>query len=61
MTVADYKSKWGLPKDYPTTAPSYSQARSQMAKSIGLGQVRKAAPIAKAKVIRKARAPKSDS
>ncbi|MBO9543399.1 MucR family transcriptional regulator [Caulobacter sp.] len=38
MTVAEYKAKWGLPNDYPTTAPAYSEARSQMAKALGLGQ-----------------------
>ena len=38
MTVAEYKAKWGLPNDYPTTAPAYSAARSAMAKSLGLGQ-----------------------
>ena len=38
LTIAEYKAKWGLPKDYPSTAPSYSAARSEMAKKIGLGQ-----------------------
>ncbi|AYV46282.1 transcriptional regulator [Caulobacter flavus] len=38
LTVAEYKSKWGLPADYPTTAPAYSEARSAMAKALGLGQ-----------------------
>ncbi len=38
MTIADYKAKWGLPNEYPTTAPSYSEARSAMAKALGLGQ-----------------------
>ena len=38
MTVAEYKTKWGLPNDYPTTAPGYSAARSALAKSLGLGQ-----------------------
>lgn len=38
MTVAEYKAKYGLPVDYPTTAPSYSEARSAMAKALGLGQ-----------------------
>ena len=33
-----FKAKWGLPNDYPTTAPAYSEARSQMAKALGLGQ-----------------------
>ena len=40
MTPADYRAKWGLPNDYPTTAPAYSAMRSQMAKSFGLGQLR---------------------
>ena len=49
MTVAEYKAKWGLPNDYPTTAPSYSEARSAMAKALGLGQGgRKAKAPAKA-------------
>jgi len=38
LTVEEYKAKWGLPRDYPTTAPSYSEARSAMAKALGLGQ-----------------------
>ena len=38
MTPQDYKAKYGLPADYPTTAPAYSAARSAMAKSIGLGR-----------------------
>jgi len=49
LTIAEYKAKWGLPNDYPTTAPAYSEARSAMAKALGLGQGgRKAkAPAAK--------------
>jgi predicted transcriptional regulator len=38
MTVAEYKAKFGLPNDYPTTSPMYSEVRSAMAKSLGLGQ-----------------------
>jgi len=38
MTVVEYKAKWGLPNDYPTTAPSYSAKRSEMAKAHGLGR-----------------------
>lgn len=38
MTIAEYKDTYGLPNDYPTTAPSYSEARSAMAKALGLGQ-----------------------
>lgn len=38
LTVDEYKAKWGLPKDYPTVSPNYSEARSQMAKALGLGK-----------------------
>lgn len=38
LTFADYKAKFGLPRDYPTTAPSYSAARSAMAKAAGFGR-----------------------
>lgn len=37
MTMEDYKSRYGLPKDYPSVAPDYSARRSEMAKSLGLG------------------------
>ncbi len=37
LTIEQYRAKWGLPKDYPSTAPAYSAARSEMAKSLGLG------------------------
>jgi predicted transcriptional regulator len=38
MTPEDYRAKWGLPSDYPMVAPKYAEARSAMAKSIGLGK-----------------------
>ena len=41
MTPQDYRAKWGLPVDYPMVAPNYAEARSAMAKQIGLGQRRK--------------------
>lgn len=47
MTIEEYRERYGLPRDYPTTAASYSEQRSALAKSLGLGQQRKkAAPIA---------------
>ena len=46
MTPDEYRAKWGLPRDYPMVAPSYAKARSELAKSMGLG--RKAAAPAKA-------------
>jgi predicted transcriptional regulator len=33
-----YRTKWGLPRDYPMVAPSYAATRSTLAKSIGLGR-----------------------
>jgi predicted transcriptional regulator len=44
MTPDQYRAKWNLPRDYPTTAPDYAAKRSALAKSIGLGQLRKDAP-----------------
>lgn len=38
-----YREKWGLSRDYPMTAPSYSAQRSELAKSLGLGQLRRSA------------------
>lgn len=38
MTPEDYRAKWGLPADYPMVAPNYAEARSNLAKSMGLGQ-----------------------
>ena len=37
LSPEEYRAKWGLPKDYPMVAPSYSEARASMARSIGLG------------------------
>jgi predicted transcriptional regulator len=39
LTPAEYRSKWGLKKEYPMVAPSYSAQRSTMAKKIGLGAI----------------------
>jgi predicted transcriptional regulator len=40
LTPEEYREKWGLPGDYPMVAPSYAQARSRLAKEMGLGQKR---------------------
>ena len=37
MTPESYRARFGLPADYPMTAPSYSARRSELAKQIGLG------------------------
>jgi predicted transcriptional regulator len=44
MSPEEYRAKWGLPADYPMVAPSYSEARSALAKSIGLGRKPEAVP-----------------
>ncbi len=41
MTPEDYRAKWGLPRDYPMVAPNYAAARSELAKTMGLGQQRR--------------------
>jgi predicted transcriptional regulator len=38
LTPAEYRERYGLKADYPTVAPSYATARSEMAKRIGLGR-----------------------
>jgi predicted transcriptional regulator len=42
LTAKAYQERYGLPSNYPLTAPSYSAARSALAKKMGLG--RKATP-----------------
>ena len=32
LTLDDYRTKYGLPDDYPSTAPAYSEKRSAMAR-----------------------------
>ncbi|RWA81149.1 MAG: transcriptional regulator [Mesorhizobium sp.] len=38
LTPDEYRTKWGLPADYPMVAPNYAAARSVLAKTIGLGR-----------------------
>ena len=40
LTPDAYRERWGLPYNYPMVAANYSEARSQMAKKIGLGRKR---------------------
>ncbi|WP_348644181.1 MucR family transcriptional regulator [Methylobacterium sp. WL120] len=46
LTMEGYRARYGLSADYPSTAASYSAKRSELARSLGLGQLRKAAPVA---------------
>lgn len=41
MTPDEYRTKWGLPHDYPMVAPNYAKERSNLAKRMGLGHARK--------------------
>ena len=38
LSPEQYREKWGLDKDYPMVAPSYSIKRSQLARQSGLGR-----------------------
>ncbi|WP_262298216.1 MucR family transcriptional regulator [Microvirga sesbaniae] len=40
LTPEAYREKWDLPRDYPMVAANYAARRSELAKSIGLGQIR---------------------
>ena len=44
MSPDEYRAKWGLKKDYPMVAPAYSEARSNLAKTMGLGRKSGVAP-----------------
>jgi predicted transcriptional regulator len=41
MSPEEYREKWDLAADYPMVAPAYAEARSRLAKEMGLGQRRK--------------------
>jgi len=41
LTIEQYRERFGLPRDYPSTAASYSEQRSKLALALGLGQQRR--------------------
>ena len=59
LTMEGYRSLYGLPPDYPSTCASYSAQRSELARSLGLGQKVKAAPKAAASDETVSEAPKT--
>lgn len=59
MDLAAYRERYGLPSDYPSVAPSYSAARSAMAKSLGLGARRKTVAAPETAPAPKAKAPRA--
>ena len=38
LTPDEYRQRYGLKSDYPMVAPAYSESRSAMAKTLGLGR-----------------------
>ncbi|MEM7067460.1 MAG: MucR family transcriptional regulator [Pseudomonadota bacterium] len=38
LSPEQYREKWGLPADYPMVAPNYAEARSRLARQMGLGR-----------------------
>jgi predicted transcriptional regulator len=52
MTPEQYRAKWKLPADYPMVAATYAAQRSELAKKIGLGQLRKSGAVSKSKAAR---------
>ena len=40
LTPDQYRTRWGLPANYPMVAANYAKIRSSLAKQIGLGQKR---------------------
>ena len=48
LSVEDYRSRWGLPADYPIITQEYAARRSNLAKKIGLGK--NSAPKSKKRV-----------
>ena len=55
LTPAQYRTRWGLPADYPMVAPNYAKVRSSLAKEIGLGRKSDEPP---ARTVAKRRGPK---
>lgn len=48
LTPAQYRARFGLPANYPMTAPNYSEQRSALAKQLGLGRPGRLAPVQQA-------------
>jgi predicted transcriptional regulator len=65
MSPDEYRTKWGLPRDYPMVAPAYAEARRGRAQKIGLGRkkVEEAATEVVAAVTKapRGRKPKTDA
>ncbi|BAF87979.1 MULTISPECIES: MucR family transcriptional regulator [Azorhizobium] len=56
LTPDAYRAKWNLPRDYPMVAPNYAAARSELARSLGLGRKPAPEPAKKAAPARRKKA-----
>ena len=43
LSIDEYRTRYGLPSDYPSVSANYSASRSALAKQLGLGNQRKKA------------------
>jgi predicted transcriptional regulator len=41
LTPEQYRSRFGLPREYPMVSPAYSKVRSAISKKVGLGHFRR--------------------
>ena len=58
MTPAEYRTRYGLPADYPMVAPNYAEQRKAIAVRIGLGR-KKAEPAPAPTLAKAARKPRA--
>ena len=61
LTPDEYRARWGLPPDYPMTAPNYAAQRSAFAKSAGLGRKAPPPPVAEAAPAKRPGRPKKSA
>lgn len=52
VTPAEYRSRYGLPKNYPMVAPAYSEQRRVTAERIGLGRKGRGSAVPETPVVR---------
>ncbi|MDU0343704.1 MucR family transcriptional regulator [Bosea rubneri] len=58
LSPEEYRVRWNLPADYPMVAPAYAEARSKLAKSIGLGRKAATPPVTEPTTATRVRKPR---
>ena len=61
MTIEQYRQRYGLPPDYPTTASTYSAMRAEFARNAGLGHKRRSPTAKRAESSEAASAPETET